>query len=248
MDYCLKSDIGLVRPENQDRVSFISKEKWVLATLCDGMGGHYGGAKCATLTIQYFEEFFKNNFPTNVIFNDKKTINTWFIDTMAYIKENLSSFVKMEPTFEDMGTTLTAALIYLDEKEIYVFNVGDSRTYIYNGYLHQVTEDQNLKNELLRAGEINLRQAQKLYDGNKLTSCIGPKKVMNPEGIIYKKDSNPQYIILTSDGLHDFIEKPLFERVIQNMTTSIEEKATQLIDYAKLNGSNDNISVVIVEL
>ncbi|KNG78804.1 phosphoprotein Ser/Thr phosphatase [Plasmodium falciparum IGH-CR14] len=52
-----------------------------------------------------------------------------------------------EPTFRDMGTTLTASLIYPKEKHIYVFNVGDSRTYIYNGLLHQVTEDQNVMNQ-----------------------------------------------------------------------------------------------------
>jgi phosphoprotein serine/threonine phosphatase len=51
-----------------------------------------------------------------------------------------------------MGTTLTAALIYPSEKHIYVFNIGDSRTYIYNGLLYQVTEDQNVQNQLINEG------------------------------------------------------------------------------------------------
>ena len=59
----------------------------------------------------------------------------------------LQRLAEEDPTFKDMGTTLTAALIYPSEKLIYVFNVGDSRTYIYNGLLHQVTIDQNVLNE-----------------------------------------------------------------------------------------------------
>jgi len=39
------------------------------------MGGHFGGSKAASISIKTFEDYFKNNFPGNVNYNDKHTIN-----------------------------------------------------------------------------------------------------------------------------------------------------------------------------
>ena len=163
MKYFCLSDVGIVRPENQDRVGVVTKDEWVLAMLCDGMGGHFGGSKAASISIKTFEDYFKNNFPGNVNYNDKHTINEWFINALAEIKKQLIEAAEEDPTFKDMGTTLTAALIYPSEKLIYVFNVGDSRTYIYNGLLHQVTMNEfkmelwNIRRPLNILLQINLQ-------------------------------------------------------------------------------------------
>lgn len=247
MEFCCKSDIGLVRPENQDRVTFIQKDDWALAVLCDGMGGHRGGAQAASLTIDIFSKYFTNNFPFSISYNDKFAINEWFSQALSHIKSSMREYVEEHPQYRDMGTTLVAALIYQKENHIYIFNIGDSRIYIYNGLLHQVTQDQNMLNKLINEG-FNPTDASKHPDANKLTSCLGPYKVMVPDGHAFNRNSNSQYIILTSDGLHDFIEKPLFERVIQNKKNSLEEKALNLINYAKKNHSNDNISIIIVRV
>lgn len=248
MKYFCLSDVGIVRPENQDRVGVVTKDEWVLAMLCDGMGGHFGGSKAASISIKTFEDYFKNNFPGNVNYNDKHTINEWFINALAKIKKQLIEAAEEDPTFKDMGTTLTAALIYPSEKLIYVFNVGDSRTYIYNGLLHQVTIDQNVLNEWVQNGTMKYSEAAKHPFANKLTSCLGPNKVMTPDGFVYRKNSNPKYVILTSDGLHDWVDKPLFERIIQARNLSLEQKANSLIKHAKNNISTDNMSIVLVEL
>ena len=248
MEYTFKSDVGIVRPENQDRVGVAAKGDWVLAMLCDGMGGHYGGSKAASIAIQTFEQYFQNHFDENIDYKNKKEINIWFINALSAIKHQLNKTAEEEPTFRDMGTTLTASLIYPKEKQIYVFNVGDSRTYIYNGLLHQVTEDQNVMNQWIRQGTMKPHEAEKHPFANKLTSCLGPNKIMTPDGFVYNKDSNAKYIILTSDGLHDWVDKPLFERIIQAKNLSLEEKANTLIKYAKHNMSNDNMSIVIVEI
>lgn len=51
-------------------------------------------------------------------------------------------FAEKDKALMDMGTTLTAALIAPDK--VYIFNIGDSRTYAYNGLFHQITKDHNL--------------------------------------------------------------------------------------------------------
>ncbi|MDC8937619.1 PP2C family protein-serine/threonine phosphatase [Metamycoplasma hyosynoviae] len=248
MNYCLKSDVGIVRPENQDRVGMAIKGKWALAILCDGMGGHAGGSIASTISISTFENYFNHNFPEDTDYTDKKTIKAWFVRALDRIKNELNIAAKKDPGCADMGTTLTATLIYPSEKQIYVFNVGDSRTYIYNGLLHQVTEDQNVKNQWIREGVMKPHEAERHPFANKLTSCLGPNKVMTPDGFVYSKESKAKYIVLTSDGLHDWVEKPLFERIIQANNLTLEEKANTLINYAKKNMSNDNMSIVLVEL
>lgn len=74
MEYTFKSDVGIVRPENQDRVGVAVKGDWVLAMLCDGMGGHYGGSKAASIAIQTFEQYFQNHFDENIDYKNKKKL------------------------------------------------------------------------------------------------------------------------------------------------------------------------------
>ena len=48
--------------------------------------------------------------------------------------------------------------------------------------------------------------------------------------------------------MHDWVDKPLFERIIQARNLSLEQKANSLIKHAKNNMSTDNMSIVLVEL
>ena len=51
-----------------------------------------------------------------------------------------------------MGTTFVAAVI--DDGIMYVANIGDSRLYIVNNEIRQVTLDHSLVEELIRNGQI----------------------------------------------------------------------------------------------
>ncbi|WPB50509.1 protein phosphatase 2C domain-containing protein [Metamycoplasma subdolum] len=247
MNYSYRSDVGLIRPENQDRVGVSHKEGWTLAVLCDGMGGHYGGAKCAEISLSSFQDSFLNFFPFNTSYQNKEVITAWFVNAIGDAKRKLINFAKQNPQYSDMGTTLTCALIFGAKKHVYVFNIGDSRTYIYNGLLYQVTEDQNIFNKRLREGWSSY-EAYADPNKKKLTSCLGPNKINSYNGNVFNETSNAQVVILTSDGLHDFIDKPIFEQVVSRNDLNLEEKAENLVLYAKKNASNDNISIVMVEL
>lgn len=62
MEHIIKTDVGVVRKENQDRAAFFEKGDVALAILCDGMGGHTGGSFASSLTINSFEkEFARTN-------------------------------------------------------------------------------------------------------------------------------------------------------------------------------------------
>ncbi|AXE61050.1 serine/threonine-protein phosphatase [[Mycoplasma] phocae] len=248
MRYCINSNIGIVRSENQDRGDIAWNEKWTLAMLCDGMGGHYGGAKCADLTINLLKKYFNDSFLVDTAFDDKNKIIDWFNAALSFIKENLIKFANQNPEFKSMGTTLTTCLIFNANRMVYVFNIGDSRTYVYNGLLHQITKDQNLYNQMISQKILDTDLASKHPDANKLVSCIGPSTIIRYDNYIIRPSSNIKYIILSSDGLHDYVDKPVIEQVIQDVKKTLEEKTKLLIEYAKRNLSKDNITIMIVEL
>ena len=56
MKYCVDSNIGVVREENQDRAAVFENDYILLAILCDGMGGHYGGSLASSITIETFKQ------------------------------------------------------------------------------------------------------------------------------------------------------------------------------------------------
>ncbi|MGV2392475.1 UNVERIFIED_CONTAM: hypothetical protein O8I53_05570 [Campylobacter lari] len=63
MDLGSVSNIGLVRHENQDRVAILNNGDFTFLILCDGMGGHFGGALASSTTITIFSDSFLNNLP-----------------------------------------------------------------------------------------------------------------------------------------------------------------------------------------
>lgn len=67
-----------------------------------------------------------------------------------------------------MGTTVVAATI--DGSELVVANVGDSRLYVLDGELKQITIDHSLVEEMVRMGGLDRAEARN-----------HPKKISLPE-------------------------------------------------------------------
>ena len=148
-----------------------------------------------------------------------------------------------------MGTTVTSAIVFKKTKNIIIFNIGDSRTYIFDGQLHQITIDHNLMNYYIKNEGMSSFEASKIPGAAALTSALGPSKKTNIEAfnIDENSSSNKRVLVLTSDGIHDYIEKPKFELIMaQNM--NMEEKGKTLIAEAIKGRSADNLTVVIVEV
>lgn len=239
MNSIVKTNVGVVRSENQDRANIFLHGQYALAILCDGMGGHEGGTHAAVITIDTFEREFRKNLPRN-----EEDFVGWFTKTLSKARKNMTKFAGKNFNLLDMGTTVTAAII--GPNKINIYNVGDSRTYVYNGMLHQITKDHNLRNHYIDKLGYTEEEAATVVGAAALTSALGPQKKVIAEQFMVDKEG-VEFVILTSDGIHDYIAKPNFETIISSPRT-LEEKANVLIQQAIKGKSSDNLTVVIVEV
>ena len=83
----------------------------------------------------------------------------------------------MALTDEGMGTTIVAAVCiggYLQ-----IANVGDSRLYIVNDEMKQITKDHSLVEEMVRMGGIDRETARTHLDKNIITRAIGATETVD---------------------------------------------------------------------
>ncbi len=239
MKYTIKTDVGVVRKENQDRAAVFVGRKVTFVILCDGMGGHMGGSYASSLTIETFEKEFEKVEPSQL------TLSEWFVNAISKSIHAMKKQAENNSALMDMGTTLTAAAIFADK--ILIYNIGDSRTYVYNGLLHQITEDQNLRNYYIDKHGYSEDEAAQIVGAAALTSALGPTKNTSIKPYEIPRTSDTAFVVLTSDGVHDYIAKPIFEQIL-SVDSTIEEKGEHLIEKAIRGRSSDNLTCVIIDL
>ena len=140
-----------------------------------------------------------------------------------------------------MGTTLTALL--LTGRSAFWVHVGDTRIYhFHNGSLIRITEDHTVAGILLTKGEITSEQARVHPYSNVLTRCVGCERHEPDSGTFDLTVGD--FILLSSDGLHDLITDDLIAAILC-ADISITEKLNRMISACLHAGGRDNITAVI---
>lgn len=246
----MHTDTGNYRKSNQDYLDFsLNKDGDAFGIVCDGMGGHAHGEVASKIAVTKFVELFKGQ---SFVGFSQKEINKWLRSSAKKIHNFMKEYAEKYTKTLDMGTTLTAILFV--SNEAYVINIGDSRTYkLANNKLFQVTMDQNLWNSTPEA-ERNDIQASGIYGDRAnditfwkvLTSALGPKKTLKIDTYYIEKPEG--LYILTTDGIHDYIDNDITAATLMNEKTSLKEKCKIIIEDAKENMSTDNLSILIIEV
>jgi protein phosphatase len=141
------------------------------------------------------------------------------------------------------GTTLTACIVSPGGR-CTIGNLGDSRTYVIDGGSCWHTRDHSYLQQLIDSGELSERGAIRHPQSNIITRALGLERGCVPD--ITDLDAAGKVLVLTSDGIHDFIEPDRFRRLA--MTPGNREAALALIDAAIHGGSTDNLSVIVCRL
>ncbi len=232
------SDVGQKRELNQDYIYTSEMPVGNLPNLfivADGMGGHKAGDYASRYTVETMVSEISNSSETD----PQKLLKQAIISANTFVHEKASE----NPDMSGMGTTVVAAVCM--EDELLIANVGDSRLYLINDDIRQITVDHSLVEEMVRIGGLDREAARTHPDKNIITRAVGVKETVEVDffRVALLRDDT---ILLCSDGLSNMLEDEQI-RLIVNGQRDIVEKTQELIKAANENGGNDNISVILIE-
>ena len=232
------TDVGQKRQVNQDYV-FASEEPVGnlpnLFVVADGMGGHKAGDFASSFAVQILLHTIledENQNPIKIIRNAVEEANRKVLEA-----------AKQHAEMEGMGTTMV--LVTIVDDYAYVANVGDSRLYLIEDKILQITKDHSLVEEMVRRGLITKEEAKTHPDKNIITRVlgIGPEVEVDFFDIHLKENST---LLLCSDGLSNMVSDDDIWR-IANTRRDLRETGMRLVSLANENGGKDNIAVVLVQ-
>ena len=223
------TDIGQKRSSNQDYV--FSSEQPIgnlpnLFIVADGMGGHKAGDYASRYTVETLSE------PAAIIESAVKQANTMLLEEANNHEE-----------MKGMGTTLVICTIH--DNVLTVANVGDSRLYVVNQEIRQITKDHSLVEEMVRMGEMDKETARNHRDKNIITRAIGAVPEVDVDFFEINLDPEDE-ILMCTDGLTNMVEDADIRNIMLSQR-DIAEQAERLVKTANENGGKDNITVIVIK-
>ena len=205
-----------------------------LFLVADGMGGHAAGDFASKYAISVVIDFIRKSTIKSPVSLLKRAL--------VYASNELYKEAEKDRDKMGMGTTMVAAVF--QDKTLYVANIGDSRLYIINDDIKQITMDHSLVEELIRNGQLERNKGRNHPEKNIITRAMGSRDEAMPDffQITLKENSR---ILLCSDGLSNMVEDDEIRDIVSD-DNDLERVVEYLISRANYYGGNDNISVVVV--
>lgn len=196
----------------------------VICAVFDGIGGGRAGNKvsklCADISAEFWGKTTKSNYKTVL---------------MKYTKELQKSVRKFmdDECYDYSGTTMAIAVI--EGNKIYASNVGDSKIYLINkDGIEQLSQDHRFSKGIVKQKELYQYIGMDEFDG----------EVVPYIEEYEKKDGD--FVLLSSDGLSDFVSEEHIRNIIME-NDNINEKTKKLVEMARNNGSQDDITIILVK-
>lgn len=243
LTFAAKTDLGLVRENNEDKFDFLEPEEPTLLAargrfyaVADGMGGHAAGQIASEIGLKtVVKRYFTNTAddPDTALVAAIQFANGLVRDTAAAV-----------PGRSGMGTTLTCAVIR--EGELTVAQVGDSRLYLLrDGVPRQVTEDHSWVAEQVRKGALDAETASRSPFRNVITRSLGAEPDVKVD-LFHEALQPGDLLLLCSDGLTGQVPDGQIAAIAACNAPSVA--CMELIDAACASGGRDNITVAIIRV
>lgn len=232
------TDIGRKRQLNQD---FIYLSETPIGNLpnvfivADGMGGHNAGDYASRYAVETVVDEIGTSFEKNPV----RILGGAIEKANALIRQRAQE----NPAYSGMGTTMVAATFigrYLE-----VANVGDSRLYVINNGIKQITRDHSLVEEMVRMGGIDKASARNHPDKNIITRAIGARDDIEADFFNVELQEG-DLVLLCSDGLTNMLDDEEIYRILTE-DESLKNRVDKLVEMANRNGGKDNISAIVIE-
>jgi serine/threonine protein phosphatase PrpC len=221
------SDLGRQRQGNEDNY-FVRAPLFVVA---DGMGGAQAGEVASEMAVKSFEPGLGDGAPAESLVRVIEDANRRIHDRSRSDEQRAG-----------MGTTVTAA--YVDESDVVVAHVGDSRAYLWRGGdLIRLTKDHSLVGELVARGKITEEQAEAHPQRSVITRALGPEPNVQVDVTVFNAKAGDVFL-LCSDGLTSMVNESKLKPILAG-AESLEQAGRALIAAANEAGGRDNITVIL---
>lgn len=239
MQFSMKTDKGIVREQNQDGY-FVTAfdENNCFAVVCDGMGGPNAGDVASELAVTNISERFVAAW--------RQGISLFSVKNIMITALNAANIVIFDEATENadykgMGTTAVAA--YVSGNDVLIANIGDSRAYLIDNGISQITKDNSLIQEMIDSGKLSLEEAKHFPYKNVITRALGIEGHVDIDFTDIKLNEG-NTLLLCSDGLTNYVSDNEILQIIKD--SDIKTVSGKLIETANKNGGGDNITVVVI--
>lgn len=232
---------GNVRKQNEDSCGVFEVPNGKLYIVCDGMGGHAGGATASKIGVDSIANYFQQaKYPD---------VKLALADALEYANLQIIDAANEMPSLKGMGTTACVLLIQGDEA--WIAHCGDSRIYLYcaeQQWLHRITKDHSYVQGLVDQGIITDAEAESHPNKNRILKALGIKPDCKPticeQPIL---PANGDTFLICSDGLSGMVNDEQLQYVLQQDGT-ILNKGQMMIQLALQAGGLDNITTQLIKI
>jgi serine/threonine protein phosphatase PrpC len=239
----LRTDVGLVRSENQDFGIYTTAEEEKeshpggrLLIVADGMGGHRGGATASRLAAETVKAQYLGS--------ETADIPAALKESLIRANARIFSEAQANPELRGMGTTTSVLALRGDRG--WLAHVGDSRIYLVrNDEIRQLTDDHSLVATMVREGLLTTAEAEVHPRRNVLQRSMGVAEEVEVDvrGPIELREGDT--FILCSDGLHGLVKEHELREIAKK---SIEAAADEYLRRALERGAPDNVTVIVARV
>ncbi|RMI14448.1 Stp1/IreP family PP2C-type Ser/Thr phosphatase [Cellulomonas triticagri] len=233
--YAARSDVGLVRSNNQDS-AYAGPHLLVVA---DGMGGHAGGDVASSVAIAALAPLDgESHGPDDALDELERALED--------AREEIIARSEATPELAGMGTTVTAIL--RAGNKLAMVHLGDSRGYLLrDGVLTQVTTDHTFVQHLVSTGKITPEEAEHHPQRSVVMRVLGDFDMDIAPDLSVREARAGDRWLLCSDGLSGFVSGETIARTLHEIT-DVDTCAERLVQLALRAGGGDNVTVVVADV
>ncbi len=231
LHYAVRSDLGLVRSNNEDSVYAGPR----LLAIADGMGGHAAGEVASKIVIGALEGLDEDR-PVGDLMGALR-------NAVLEANQRIAEAVQNSKELEGMGTTLTA--LRFSGSQVGLVHVGDSRGYMMRGdQLSQLTHDDTYVQYLVDSGKLTPDEAKEHPRKSVILRALLGTEV-EPDVSIREARAGDRYLLCT-DGLSDVVTA---ETILETLRIpDAQESADRLVELALRGGGPDNVTVIVADV
>ncbi len=232
-----KIDKGIIRHSNQD--AFIAGQlspKISFGIVCDGMGGANAGNVASEIAVKTVSEYLYNSYRENMTIDE---LSRLVASAISSANVQIYERATKNENLRGMGTTIVVAVVL--NNEAVISHVGDSRIYLVNDDITQLTKDHSIVQSLIESGKITAEDAKVHPRKNVITRALGVEETVIIDTDFININTNDT-LLLCTDGLTNFVSVETILSVFKEKDISLV--CEKLVELANLGGGGDNITVV----